>query len=521
MINRIYLRELILFDEVELELDRGLVVLSGPSGAGKSLLMNSILASFGYSTVEATLCEVTIDRPLGLENEAYEIGDELTLKALKKEKVRYYIDGQNISKKALNRLFAPFVQYLSVRDKSSFQSRELIELIDNSLLSKDKSFKKMQKEYQKRYLNYKLKVDELNRIKQDESKLAELIEFANFEIEKITTIDPKIGEDEELLKIKHQLSRIDKVNEALERANSIFCVEESVSEVYRLLDKDDSGFVDMMNQLRADFEDIEILSEELAEVDIETVLDRLEKISYLKNRYGSIQEALEYAKKKKKELAGYQNIEQDKSMLESFLALEFSELNTIASRISQKRKKEALKLERELAKYLAELKLPPLQFTFVSVELNESGVDRLDVNLNGSKATTLSGGEFNRVRLALMVVAISGVKDGGVLILDEIDANVSGDESIAIANMIAKLSSVYQVFAISHQAHLASKANQHILVSKQKGKSSAVILDRDGRVDEVARIISGEKPNMEAMQFSKKLLEIVPFSIENHRKQNY
>ena len=86
MINRIYLRELILFDEVELELDRGLVVLSGPSGAGKSLLMNSILASFGLSIAEATICEVTIDRPLGLENEAYKIGDELTLKTLKKRK---------------------------------------------------------------------------------------------------------------------------------------------------------------------------------------------------------------------------------------------------------------------------------------------------------------------------------------------------------------------------------------------------------------------------------------------------
>jgi len=507
MLNRLYLRDLILFDEVELELDRGLVVLSGPSGAGKSLLMNSILSSFGYSVAEATLCEIRIDKPSNLESEAYELEDEITIKTLKKGRVRYYINGQNISKKSINSLVSPFVQYLSIRDKSGFESRELIGLIDDSLLSHNKSFKKMQKEYKKRYLNYKIKVNELNRIKQDESKLAELIEFANFEIEKISTIDPKVGEDGELLKVKHQLSRIDKVNEALEQASGIFSIEESISEVYRLLDKDDSGFVDMMNQLRADFEDIESLSDELAEVDIEVVLDRLEQISYLKNRYGSIEEALKYADSKRKELLGYQNIKRDKSMLDSFLVLEFSELNTIANRISIERKKEALKIERELAKYLAELKLPPLQFTFVGVGLNELGVDSVDVNLDGSKATTLSGGEFNRVRLALMVVAISSTKDGGVLILDEIDANVSGDESIAIANMIVKLSSVYQIFAISHQAHLASKANQHILVSKRDGRSSAVILDRDARVDEVARIIGGEKPNVEAMQFSRKLLE--------------
>ncbi|HHD81452.1 MAG TPA: DNA recombination protein RecN, partial [Campylobacterales bacterium] len=91
-------------------------------------------------------------------------------------------------------------------------------------------------------------------------------------------------------------------------------------------------------------------------------------------------------------------------------------------------------------------------------------------------------------------------------ILDEIDANVSGDESIAIANMIAKLSSVYQIFAISHQAHLASKANQHILISKKDGISQAMVLGKQGRVDEISRIIGGEKPNAEAINFAIKLL---------------
>jgi len=86
MINRVYLKELISFDEVELELDKGLVVLSGPSGAGKSLFMNSILATFGYGTTEATLCEVSISKPCKLQSEAYSLEDEVTLKTLKKRK---------------------------------------------------------------------------------------------------------------------------------------------------------------------------------------------------------------------------------------------------------------------------------------------------------------------------------------------------------------------------------------------------------------------------------------------------
>lgn len=506
MINRVFLKNLISFDEVEVELEKGLVVLSGPSGAGKSLFMNSILSTFGYGTAEASLCEVLVSKPKKLESEAFELEEEITLKSIKKEKVRYTIDGQNISKKVLNGMFSPFVQFLSVRDKSGFESSDLLNLIDNELLAKDKSFKKLFKEYKSRYANYKIKLLQLEKIKVDEAKLLELIEFTEFEIEKITSLNPVLGEDEELLKVKQQLSRIDKVNDALESANGIFGFEESVSEIYRLLDKDDSSFSEMMNQLRADFEDIESLSEELAEVDIEAVLDRLEKISFLKSRYGSIEEAIEYAKLKKKELAAYQNIEQDKSMLVSFLEMEFLEMTTLAGQISFKRKDQALALEKPLKKYLAELKLPELKFVFTSQELDTLGKDSVEVNMNGSTASKLSGGEFNRVRLALMVVALSGVKEGGVLILDEIDANVSGDESIAIANMIAKLSSVYQIFAISHQAHLASKAKQHLLVSKVKNKSKVTLLDKKGQVAEIARIIGGEKPNEEAISFAEKLL---------------
>ena len=506
MVNRVYLKNLISFPEVELELEKGLVVLSGPSGAGKSLFMNSILSTFGYGTAEAALCEVLVTKPLKLNSEAFEFEDEITLKSIKKEKTRYSIDGQNISKKSLNALFSPFVQFLSVRDKSGFSSAELLMLIDNNLTAKDKTFKKLLKEYKSRYDKYKVKLNQLKKIKEDEAKLFELIEFTEFEIDKIESVNPQANEDEELLKVKHQLSRIDKVNDALEGANGIFSFEESVSEVYRLLDKDDSMFSDMMNQLRADFEDIESLSDELAEVDIEAVLDRLEKISTLKNRYGSIEEALEYVSEKKKELAGYKNIEQDKSMLESFLSMEVMELNILANKISSSRKKSATALEKVLKVYLEELKLPALNFVFNTISLNESGQDEIEVNLNGSSASTLSGGEFNRVRLALMVVALSGVKEGEVLILDEIDANVSGDESIAIANMISKLSDVYQIFAISHQAHLASKANQHLLISKSDGVSKVTLLDKRGQVDEIARIVGGEKPNEEALSFAKKLL---------------
>jgi len=102
----------------------------------------------------------------------------------------------------------------------------------------------------------------------------------------------------------------------------------------------------------------------------------------------------------------------------------------------------------------------------------------------------------------------AGSQEEGVIFLDEIDANVSGDESIAIAEMIAKLSGTYQVFAISHQPHLAAKAHQHILIDKREGHSQATVLDQAGRISEIARIIGGEHPNTEAVAFAQKLLSL-------------
>ena len=506
MIERLYIKELLSFDEVALEFEPGLIVLTGPSGAGKSVLMQSVLSSFGYGSSEARACEVSISRPPRLTTELFDLEDELVVKSLKKDRVRFYLNEQNISKKALGELFGSFVNFLSVRDKTGFEPETLLGLLDRSLKNRDKSYNKLLKEYEKRYAVYLLKQAQLQKILDDEKKLAELIEFTTFEIEKIKSVNPKVGEDEELLKIKQQLSRIDKINDALTQASEIFNHEASVWEVFRLLDKDASFFSDTMNHLRAEFDEAESLAEELADIDVEEVLERLEQIAGLKRRYGSIEEALAYKEKKERELASYEVIEKDKSMLESFLSLEFAELMTLAQRISRMRQQEAKSVEKSLKNYLSDLKLPSVQFAFAEKELSESGIDSVDLMMGTSTTSTLSGGELNRLRLALMVVVMEGGEKGkGVIILDEIDANVSGDESIAIAEMIAKLSNAYQIFAISHQPHLSAKADQHILITKEDGASQAKVLGEDERIAEISRIIAGENSEMEAVAFAKTL----------------
>ncbi len=507
IIERLFVKELLFFETVDIEFDGGLVVFSGASGAGKSLLIGSILATFGLDTPIASLSELTINKTLDIEG--YDTDDAFAIKCIKSDKLRYYIDGQKISKKALQDIFTPpFVRYLSVRQKEPLSSRDLLHYIDTIALQSKPSFEQLLGEYQRRYGLYKASLQTLESLQSKESNLNERIEFATFERNKIDAIAPKIGEDEELLSLKQKLSRIDKLKEAIANAHFIFEFESKVIEVYHLLDKE-SGFVtDTFNQIRSDFEEIDSLYDELEEVNIEAVLDRIEQIAALIQKYGSIEATLAYRDQKASELAQYQTMSYDKKELEAFIASEKQSLIFLAKELDSVRQEVAIEIQSQLEGYLTSLKLPPLTFEFTLRSLDGLGMMDVDSGMNGSKTSTLSGGEFNRLRLALMAVAMEcGQKqESGVIILDEIDANVSGDESIAIANLIAKLAKNYQIFAISHQPHLSAQANQHILVKKEGEKGSIEILDKEGRINEIARIIAGEKANSEAMKFAKKLL---------------
>jgi len=506
MIRRVLLRGLLGFESVELEPAPGLIVLTGPSGAGKSVLMQAILADLGIGSSEAALCEIEIDTPADLKCEAYDLDESVAVKTVRKERVSCYLDGQKISRKMLKELFAPYVRYLSVRDRGGFDSETLLDLLDRSRSAKDPDYGALLGEYRGRYGLYVEKKAELERILAEEKELSDRMEFARFEIDKIASLDPREGEYEELLQIKQRLSRIDKINEALERASAIFDLEESVQEVFSLTERSADWFSDAMNQLRADFEETRRLAEELEDVDIEKVLDRLEKLSALIGRYGSVADALEYKEAREKELEGYEHIEEDKSALTEYLEKEGKELERLAGEISRARRDEAGKVEERLAHFLGQLRLPAVRFDFETVVPDARGTDRADLRMEGAGIAALSGGEFNRLRLALMTVTLEGTQRGeGVVFLDEIDANVSGDESIAIAEMIARLSKVHQVFAISHQPHLSARADQHILVRKEGGRSVAVPLGEEERIREVARIVGGERANEEALAFARRL----------------
>jgi DNA repair protein RecN (Recombination protein N) len=508
MIERFYLKDYLSFKEAELNLESGLVVFTGPSGSGKSILMESILTSVGGSSCDATLCESSVTWEIDEESCGIENDEINVFKHIKKEKSRYFINNQSLSRKAMSRVATNYLRHLSLKDFSDFENENLLAVLDAEIAKKEKKIKGLKGKFREVFDEYQQVREALRVIEDEERKIVELKEFAAFEIQKITDVNPQPNEDEELLEIKKELSRKEKVLESIGSANEIFNYEHLVTNALESLDVESSFFDDAMNELRAVFDGAEERFNALEDVDVESVLNRIEELGGLKRRYGSIAEALEYKAQKEKELQKYENIEIEKSDLQERYEKLSREVNNLADELSALREKALHSFEKKLNIYLKNLYLREAKVTMQRVDLCKFGQDYISIELNATPLDKISTGEFNRLRLAVLALKSENMsKNGGVLMLDEIDANLSGEESMSVARVLKQLSKHFQIFVISHQPQLTSMGDQHFLVYKDGTISKTKELNFDERVDEIARIISGDKISNEAKKFAKELLE--------------
>lgn len=509
MIERLYIKNQLSFDECELEFGKGLIAFSGPSGAGKSVFMQAVLSLFGNAEPLAQSVEATLSDKLDLEEFGLESEEVNIFKYVRSKSTRYFINAQSVSKKSMSQITKNFINSLSVRDTEEFENERLLTLLD-ALIGKENSLHvKEVEEYKSRFFEYKKLKTSLDVIEEKEKKIEELKEFASFEIQKINDVSPQVGEDEELMAFKRALSKKEKIEESLTKASNLFDFENSVNEFLNLVEKDSGFFDESMNELRALFEDERDRLNELESQNVEELLERIEKISSLKSRYGSIEDILEYKRKKELELEEYQNISFKKESLIKECKAKLIILKEKASILSKRREKYSDVLNMQINSYLEMLYMPEVNLHVKKVDLCEWGEDSLHVELGRVNIKKISSGEYNRLRLAFIATTSDYLlDDGGILILDEIDANLSGKESMSVAKVLKQLSQTYQIFAISHQPQLSSQADYHFVVTKENGKSHVSLLNKEERIVELARMVSGEEVSEEASKFAKTLLNI-------------
>ncbi len=510
MIERFYLKDYISFSEVDIEFENGLILFSGASGVGKSILLNAFLGVFALKEISAKRAEVSLDNNINLQKYGLDDEENNIFRFSKDKTARYFINGSQFSKKNIKEISSNFIDYLSPKSYKEFENSRILKVLDTIETRKANEHQELLRDFKESFSEFKKVEKKLNLIKEKEKKAQETKDFILYEINKIEEINPKIGEYEELMQIKKSLSKKEKILEAIEKANNIFEYEKYAIEALSLLDEDTSFLDESLNDLRAKFENSIEKFSELDENEIENILDRIEKISSLIQRYGSVEETLKYLENKKKELKQYENLEFEKEELEKKYIKLDKNSKELALKISEKRKEALKKLNYKINQYLKMLYLDNITLTLEKKDLDINGIDKILIKLWGVELSKISSGEFNRVRLAFLSSFNDelNINTNGILILDEVDANLSGKESMSIATVLKKLSKNYQIFAISHQPQLTSKADIHFLVYKDNKESKVRKLETfDERVKELARMISGEKIGEEAIKFAKSLIE--------------
>lgn len=512
MINRLLIKNSVVFEDVDLEFQGSFNVFSGASGSGKSVLMQSLLGIFGLKDSNAEMIEASLDISLadfGIDASEFGLQEEdmLVLSILKKDKTRYFINRYSSSKKRLSEIVSSFAKHISSKGSDELKPENILRVFDDFISTKNPIHKEDKDKFQTYYKDLIEAKEKLRILEEEEKNIQNLKEFAEFEIQKISNINPIEGEYERLLELKKTLSKKEKIQESIQEAQEALESVGRITHTLSLMGRDSSHFEEVLLDVRSMIDEEKERLEDLDSISAEEILNRIAILSDINRRYGGITQALTHLQTQKQKLQDYENLSFNKeSLLKEIQSLQKKCLE-IAEKMSLYRQKYIGEFQKDVLAFCDQLLLKTPNLSLQSCELYAFGAERITLNLETTGIDMLSSGEYNRLRLVIMCIdsMINGSK--GILVLDEIDANLSGQESEGVAKVLKTLSKTYQIFAISHQPHMPVLADSHYLVSKKDGKSEVRLLDTEGRIEEMARMISGANITKEALEFAKKRLE--------------
>lgn len=546
MLNKIYIKNYILIDELELDFSSGLNIITGETGAGKSILINAIDIVFGAKAgkevikagAEKAIIELTILNEkqnvssffdeFGIDNNGSEI---VISREITQTGSRSRVNGCLVNQEFIHTFREMFLDIHSQHQTYTLlQPKFHISLLDAYIKSPEVNV------YKEKFDKYKLMLSELEELKKVSQKTEEQIDFLKFQVDEIEGASlQSITEDEEL---NNELSVLENVEKLKELTGSSYwalsgddgSILEALLKIKAEIGKAsgmDSSLEATESELVGAIETLKEISSNLRDYSssldadterINTVQERLFLLDKLKRKYGgNLETVIQTGEKLRQELDNVefstQNIEKLEREIENFR----SELMTLAQQISCQRKECAKKLSALMVEKLEKLELPKVRFeiSFEPVELGANGMDKIEflISTNISEdlkplAKVASGGEIARVMLALKTI-FAQADNIGTVIFDEIDTGISGKTSQSLAEEVKELSKYMQIIMITHQAIIASKSDRHFYVKKTQDDTTKVniyILEGENKLMGIAELASGEITD-ESMQFAKMLVE--------------
>ena len=387
----------------------------------------------------------------------------------------------------------------------------------------------LKKEYQKAYFELEEIRNKINEITASSREAERMKEILEYQIKDIDAVSPKAGEEDDLFERKLKIKNSEKITKnsefvykalkGSEKGSVSFLLDRSVTALSQISDvvpqysEFSERLRDVLYQIEDVAEEVYAVIEDMdggGEDSLNQIEDRLDKITRLKRKYGlTVEAVLAFRDKAEKDLDALENSDSILRELSRKEEIAYCKALELAEKLHDFRAKAALVLEDRVKETLEFLDMPKVVF-FASIKeeyaegkkvLNKDGADRIEFYISanrGADAQPLSkiasGGELSRIMLALKSVIAD--KDGiPTVIYDEIDAGVSGKTARKIGIKMLDLSRSAQLFCVTHSAQIASLADAHYLISKSDvngaTETSVVILDREGRIKELSRILGG------------------------------
>jgi DNA repair protein RecN (Recombination protein N) len=540
-------------EKLRLRFHPGMNTLTGETGSGKSLVVDALgLLLGGRASTEAVrsgaeratvsgIFELPGDPGLrtllessGVEAEDGEIA--LQREVLANGKSRAFAGGRPVTAAFLKDL-APYLgdihgQHDQQRLFSYDAQRELLDEAGGCLPA-----------LQETCAAYRLLagvIRELDQLTRSEREKDRLLDLWMMQRKEIDALDPVPGEDAQLENERRVLRNVAKLQESASAAfDSLSEAPDSASTGLRHalkrleeLAKIDAGLVAQLENLRPALFAVDDVSHELRhylgklESDparLEEVESRLAGIERLKKKYGAtIEEILAFRDDVRARISAVETAGERRAQLERDRERFENDYRATAGKLRVLRQKAAKKLEKQVENELKSLAMAKTVFRvqLEPAEPAEHGIDAVTflVSANvGEEPKPLdkvaSGGELSRIALALRTSVVAKPAPAGqrTLVFDEIDSGVGGAAAETVGRRLQQLAGANQVLCVTHLPQIAGFADHHFLVFKREvnGRTVAGVdeLDRQARVREIGRMISGQKLSPEALKHAEKLIE--------------
>ena len=552
MLHNLYVKNLALIDEIEVEFKEGLNILTGETGAGKSIILGSINLALGGRYSSDILRN---EEEPGYVELTFFVGDEPQIQLLKALDV-YTKEGMvTLSRKMIGKRS---VSKINGETVSISQLKEVAEiLIDihgqhehqsllykkNHLIILDEfakdSIKDVKSQVADAYQSYKKYKEELQEANLDEKERNKELSFLAFEINEIQEANLKEHEDEELEEQYRRMVNGKKITANLEEAHgytasashnasdalsrAIYCLQdaarydEKANELYAQLSEVDS----LLNDFNRELSDYSS-SFEFSEEDFYEVEKRLNEINHLKSKYGNtIQEILTYCEEKEETLRKLQDYDSYLEELRRNLADAEEKVSALSLQLSKMRQEASKELTKAIRDGLLDLNFLDVQFEMVFTgtdHYTSAGTDEVEfmISMNPgepirSLGDVASGGELSRIMLAIKTVMAE--KDRiETLIFDEIDVGISGRTAQKVSEKMAVIGRNHQVICITHLAQIAAMADAHFAIEKKvadgKTRTNISLLNKEEEIDELARILGGAEITEKVRESAAEMKEL-------------